>query len=178
MTLDLAAFWTDIYNLQQLAFTGLFVVTNDRVRDKGVEATFEARPIDHLTISGSATYAEVKDLRTGLDIVNAPRFSGAGRIELSQPITSDLDFSINASVRHRSGKFNQLSEQQFDNEFTTVGFGARLESSRGWWLNANVENAFSAKGANFGFPGPDPFIAEFKTLEPLRRIMLSVGTKF
>ncbi len=178
LTLDIAAFWTDIYNLQQLTFTGQFVVTNDRVRDKGVEANFELRPVRNLTLSGSATYAKVRDIRNHLDSVNAPRFSASGSAEWRYALQSDLDLKLRAGFRHRSAKYNQLGEQERDPEFTTVNFGARVESGKGWWLNANVENALNAKGANFGFPGPDPFIVSFKTLEPLRRITLSVGTKF
>ena len=93
-------------------------------------------------------------------------------------MSDDLTLALRAGARHRSSKYNQLGEQERDGEFTTVNFGARLESGHGWWANASVENAFNAKGANFGFPGPDPFIVSFKTLEPLRRIMLSAGTHF
>ncbi len=178
MTLDIAAFQTDIFNLQQLTFTGQFTVTNDRLRDQGVEATFDIRPIPHLTLSGSVTYARVRDIAKNQDSVNAPRLSGTANAEWRQPVGNDLTLALRAGVRHRSSKYNQLGEQERDEEFTTANFGARLENSDGWWANVNVENAFNAKGANFGFPGPDPFIVSFKTLEPLRRIMLSAGTKF
>jgi len=178
VSLDLAAFWTDIYNLQQLTFTGQFIVTNDRVRSRGIETTFEIRPVPQLALSGSATYAEVKDLNTGLDSANAPRFSGGASIVYEQPLTDRLNLSLRGSIRHRSSKFNQLGEGERDDEFTTFGFGARVDSDAGWFVNASVENAFNAKGANFGFPGPDPFVVSFKTLEPLRRITLSVGTEF
>ena len=178
VTLDVAAFQTDIFNLQQLTFTGQFSVTNDRLRDQGVEATFEIRPISQLTLSGSATYAKVRDIVRHQDSVNAPRFTASAGAEWRQPITSDLTLSFRAGLRHRSSKYNQLGEAERDDEFTTANFGAKIERRDGWWINANVENAFNAKGANFGFPGPDPFIVSFKTLEPLRRIMLSAGTKF
>lgn len=178
LTIDLAAFWTDIYNLQQLAFTGQFVVTNDRVRDQGAEVNFDFRPIRNLTLSGSATYAKVRDIRNHLDSVNAPRFSASGTAEYRYEINDEFALKLRAGFRHRSSKYNQLSEQEHDGEFTTLNFGVRLESDKDWFINANIENALNAKGANFGFPGPDPFIKSFKTLEPLRRIMLSVGTKF
>ena len=178
LTLDVAAFQTDIFNLQQLTFTGQFIVTNDRLRDQGVEATFDFRPVRNLTISGSATYARVRDIVKNQDSVNAPRFSGSANAEWRQPLGGDLTLALRAGVRHRSSKYNQLGEAERDEEFTTANFGARLETGDKWWVNVNVENAFNAKGANFGFPGPDPFIVSFKTLEPLRRIMISAGTKF
>jgi outer membrane receptor protein involved in Fe transport len=144
----------------------------------GVEANFEFRTVKNLTLSGSATYAKVRDIVKHLDSVNAPRLSASGTAEYKYELNDDLAVKLRAGFRHRSSKYNQLGEQEQDGEFTTVNFGARLESAKGWFANANVENAFNAKGANFGFPGPDPFIKSFKTLEPLRRIMLSVGTKF
>lgn len=178
LTADAALFWTDIFNLQQLTFTGQFVVTNNRVRDQGGEVTLALRPTHNLTLSGSATYAKVRDLQSHQDSVNAPRLSASGSAEWRLPLTGDLALTLRSGVRHRSSKYNQLGEAEQDAAFTTVNFGARLESGHGWWANVNVENAFNAKGANFGFPGPDPFVVSFKTLEPLRRIMLSVGTKF
>ncbi len=178
LSVDAALFQTDVFNLQQLTFTGQFTVTNDRVRNQGAEINFTFRPVQNLTLNGSATYAKVRDIVKHQDSVNAPRFSGSGSAEYNIPVSSDLNFALRAGFRHRSSKYNQLGEAEFDGEFTTANFGARLESDRGWWANLNVENAFNAKGANFGFPGPDPFIVSFKALEPLRRITLSAGTKF
>ena len=178
LLIDLAGFWTDIFNLQQLTFTGQFVVTNDRLRDQGAEVTFEFRPIEHLTLNGSATYARVRDIVKNEDSVNAPRLSATGSAEWSQPLDASNTGILRIGFRHRSSKYNQLGEQEQDGEFTTMNLGARLENRRGWWANVDVENALDARGANFGFPGPDPFIAHFKTLEPLRRVMLSAGTRF
>jgi iron complex outermembrane receptor protein len=178
LSIDAALFWTDIFNLQQLTFTGQFIVTNDRVRNRGGEVNFTFRPTDNLTLSGAATYAKVRDIRNKQDSVNAPRFSASGSAEYRIPFNADLELKVRGGFRHRSSKYNQLGEAERDGAFTTANFGARLESVAGWWLNANVENAFNAKGANFGFPGPDPFIVSFKALEPLRRVTLSAGIKF
>ena len=178
LTVNTALFWTDIFNLQQLTFTGQFIVTNDRVRDVGGEVNFELHPMRNLAFSGQLTYAKVRDIVKHQDSVNAPRFSGSGQVEYTIPFDDELGLKLRAGVRHRSSKYNQLGEAEPDDEFTTLNFGARLESERGWFANVSVENALNAKGANFGFPGPDPFVVSFKTLEPLRRIKLSVGTKF
>jgi iron complex outermembrane receptor protein len=178
LSVDAALFWTDIFDLQQLTFTGQFIVTNDRVRNQGGEINFTLRPIDNLTLSGSAIYAKVRDIRNDQDSVNAPRFSASGSAVYVIPLNDGLDFSLRGGFRHRSSKYNQLGEAERDDAFTTANFGARLESADGWWGNLNVENAFNAKGANFGFPGPDPFIVSFKALEPLRRVTLSAGIRF
>ena len=178
VSVDAALFWTDIFNLQQLTFTGQFIVTNDRVRNRGAEINFTARPFENLTLTGSAVYAKVRDIRNNQDSVNAPRFSASGSAEYLIPIDDGLDFTLRGGFRHRSSKYNQLGEAERDGPFTTANFGARLESEQGWWANLNVENAFNAKGANFGFPGPDPFIVSFKALEPLRRVTISAGIKF
>ncbi len=178
LALDVAAFLTELYNLQQLTFTGQFIVTNDRVRHQGAEANFTIRPTDNLTLSGSVIYAKVRDIVNDLDSVNAPRLSAAGSAEYELPISTDLALKLRGGFRHRSSKFNQLGEAERDGPFTTANFGARLSHNNGWWLNFNVENAFNAKGANFGFPGADPFIVSFKTLEPLRRVTVSAGIEF
>ncbi len=178
LSVDAAVFWTDVFNLQQLTFTGQFTVTNDRVRNKGAEINVTVRPFENLTLSGSATYAKVRDIRKNQDSVNAPRLSAAGSAAYVIPIDNGLSFTIRGGFRYRSSKYNQLGEAERDGPFTTANFGGRLESEQGWWANLNVENAFNAKGANFGFPGPDPFIVSFKALEPLRRVTLSAGIKF
>jgi hypothetical protein len=36
----------------------------------------------------------------------------------------------------------------------------------------------NAVGADFGFNGPDPFVAVFETLAPLRTVRISVGKTF
>ena len=179
-----AAFWTDLYNLQQLQFiNNLFLVSNDRVRAKGVEGSIEVRPTYGLTIGGSATYADVKDLNSGKTIAQAPKFSGTAHIDYEVPISGDISLTLGSSLRYRSSKFNQLRSSPTDTgdpdgAFTTVGFRARLESEKGWFLNANIENAFNAIGADFGFTGVDPYLGRAISLAPRRTIWLSVGTKF
>ena len=179
-----AAFWTDLYNLQQLQFiNNLFIVSNDRVRAKGVEGSIEVRPLSGLTLGGSATYADVKDRNTGRTIAQAPKFSGTAHIDFEQPISSDLTFTVGTSLRYRSSKFNQLRSAPTDTgdpdgSFTTVGLRARLESQKGWFLNANAENLFNAIGADFGFTGVDPYLGRAIAIAPRRTIWLTVGTRF
>lgn len=82
-------------------------------------------------------------------------------------------------ANHRSSKYNQLGEALFDPAFTTVGLNARLTGNGGRWFTAiNATNIGNAFGADFGFPGPDPFVGRFDTTAPLRRVLLSAGVRF
>jgi iron complex outermembrane receptor protein len=178
VTTNSAVFWTDLYNLQQLAFTGQFVVTNNRVRDKGIEESIDFKPLAGLTVSLSGVYAYVKDLQSGLDIAESPRLSGSGRVAYAMNLGPAYTLTVAPSVRYRSGKYNQLGQGDYDPAFRTAAFTARLENTKAWWVNLDIENAFNARGADFGFPSADPFVAEVITLAPLRTITLSAGTKF
>jgi len=180
LTLNLTGFWIDVFGLQQLQFTadGLFVSSNDRARSRGVEATWSWRLIDGLTWSGGVTWADAAQLNPTLRLTQSPRFSGATRLDWQQQISSDMTLTLGGQVKHRSGKFNQLGEGLFTPRFTTLNLNARLERNDGFFLNIAGENVTNSKGADFGFAGPDPFVAIYETLAPLRTVRISVGKLF
>lgn len=102
LTIDAAAFWTDIFNLQQVTFRGSFILTNDRIRDQGAEANITLRATPNLTFNASATYARVRDLRNKQDSVNAPRFASSGSVEWRLPINDDLGIKLRSGFRNRA----------------------------------------------------------------------------
>lgn len=179
LRVNAALFQTDVFGLQQLLFTGQFVSSNDRARSRGIEGSVIWQATDALSFSTSATYADAKELDTGFRLAQSPRFAGSLRADWSQAVSGDLTLSLGAAVRHRSSKYNQLQEGLRTGSFTTIGVSARLSSERGrWWVAVAGENITNRIGADFGFPGPDPFVARFETAAPLRSVKVSVGMAF
>jgi iron complex outermembrane receptor protein len=180
MTFNAAAFLMDLFGLQQLVFSpaGAFISSNDRVRAKGFEGSIEYQPLPDISMGISATYSDVLNLDTRQRIAQSPRLSGTAHLDYGHDVSNDLRLSVGAAVRHRSSKYNQLGEAEPDGPFTTLGLHARLESRGGWYLNADAENVTNAHGADFGYPGPDPFVGSFKSTAPLRTIWLTAGYKF
>jgi iron complex outermembrane receptor protein len=179
LRVNAALFQTDVFGLQQLLFTGQFVSSNDRARSRGIEGSVIWQATDALSFSTSATYADAKELDTGFRLGQSPRFAGSLRADWSQAVSGDLTLSLGAAVRHRSSKYNQLQEGLRTGSFTTIGVSARLSSERRrWWVAVAGENITNRVGADFGFPGPDPFVARFETAAPLRSVKLSVGMDF
>ncbi|WP_439534886.1 TonB-dependent receptor, partial [Polymorphobacter sp.] len=176
LTLNATAFWIDVFGLQQLQFTadGLFVSSNDRARSKGVEGTWSWQLVEGLTWSGGVTWADAAQLNPELRLSQSPRFSGATRLDWRMPLGNDMALTLGGQVKHRSSKFNQLGEGLFTPRFTTLALNARVDGPDGFFLNVAGENITNAVGADFGFAGPDPFVAVFETLAPLRTIRISV----
>ncbi len=177
--LNAALFWIDVYGLQQLVFTGQFASSNDRARSRGFEGSLYWQATPELSFSASGTWADARNLDDGTRLAQSPRFSGTLGADWSRAIGRDLELGLGVLANHRSSKYNQLGEALFDPAFTTVGLNARLTGGGGRWFAAidatNIGNAF---GADFGFPGPDPFVARFDTTAPLRRVNLSAGVRF
>ncbi|WP_164155785.1 TonB-dependent receptor [Sandarakinorhabdus rubra] len=180
LTLNAAAFWIDVFGLQQLQFTaaGLFVSSNDRARSRGVEGNWSWRLTDALTWSGGVTWADAEQLNPSLRLTQSPRFSGASRLDWRVPLKGDTALTFGGQVKHRSSKFNQLGEGLFTPSFTTLALNARVDAPEGFFLNISGENITNAKGADFGFAGPDPFVAIYETLAPRRTIRISLGKTF
>jgi iron complex outermembrane receptor protein len=174
-----AFFYMDVFGLQQLVFTGEFTSSNDRARSVGAEGSIIWQATDTLSFSTAGTYADAKVTDLDQRLAQSPRFSGSLRADWEDNLTSDLLLNLGAGVRHRSSKFNQLGEGLPTPSYTTLALNARMssESSR-WFINLAAENVTNETGADFGFVGPDPFVATFETLAPLRSIKISAGIEF
>jgi len=180
ITANIAAFAMYINGLQQLGFqsSGTFISVNQYVRDVGFDGSFAYRVTPEIKLGLSATYADAQDTHLHQQIGQSPRWSGVANADWTHAINGRLQFNIGTTERFRSSKYNQLYEQQPTGSFATLGLHAGIASAKGWHVQVDSENVTNAKGADFGFPGPDPFVAEFETLAPLRTIFVSVGTTF
>lgn len=180
LTLNAAAFWIDVFGLQQLQFTaaGLFVSSNDRARSRGVEGNWSWKLVDGLVWSGGVTWADAAQLNPNFRLSQSPRFSGATRLDWRLKVKDDVALTLGGQLKHRSSKFNQLGEGLFTPSFTTIALNARVDGPDNFFLNISGENIANAKGADFGFAGPDPFVAVYETLAPRRTIRISIGKNF
>jgi len=180
MLLNAALFWTDVFGLQQLVFTsdGLFVSSNDRARSRGMEGSLDYQLSSQWRWTTSVTFADAKQLNPDLRLAQSPRWSGSSHLDWNHSLPRDFALTLGAAVRYRSSKFNQLGEALETGSYTTLALTGRLEAAHGWYVNIDAENVTNSKGADFGFPGPDPFVAKFQTLAPLRTVRISLGTRF
>ena len=179
MQLDLALFHMDVWGLQQLVFTGEFASSNDRARSTGIDGTVLWQMTDSFRLMASGTYADAEDKGNNQRLAQSPRVSLAVTGDWEQRVYRDWSLGLGGTVKHRSSKFNQLGEGLPEEAYTTLALTARLTSdSSNWFVNIVADNVTNAKGADFGFPGPDPFVETFETLTPLRSIKFSIGTSF
>ncbi len=177
--LDVAVFHIDVFGLQQLLFTGEFISSNDRSRSTGVDGLLTWQVTDSFRVSAAGAYADAEDKGRNERLAQSPRVSVAFNADWEQRVFGDWSVAIGGTLKHRSSKFNQLSEGLYDNAFTSLALTGRLSSdSSPWFLNIVAENVTNTIGADFGFPGPDPFVETFETNTPLRSIKISVGTSF
>lgn len=180
MQLDVAAFHIDVFGLQQLLFTGQFISSNDRASSTGIDGLLTWQLTDSFRVSVAGAFARAEDKDRNERLAQSPRISAAFNADWeSEPVFGDWNLAIGGTLKHRSSKFNQLGEDLRDDSFTTLALTARLTSDLSpWFANIVAENITNEIGADFGFPGPDPFVATFETLAPLRSIKLSVGRRF
>ena len=177
--LDVAVFHIDVFGLQQLLFTGEFISSNDRARSTGVDGLLTWQVTDSFRISAAGAYADAEDKGRNERLAQSPRVSVAFNADWEQRVFGDWSVAIGGTLKHRSSKFNQLSEGLYDNAFTSLALSARLSSdSSPWFANIAAENVTNTIGADFGFPGPDPYVETFETNTPLRSIKISVGMSF
>ncbi len=112
---NLAFFDTKIKNYQIGINLGTnFLIRNDQIRSRGVEAGVELRMIEGLTASLNATYADVKKLPplpatpSIARLPFAPRWSGLASLDYARPVSDDLTLKTNVSAEFRSSQ--QLSD--------------------------------------------------------------------
>lgn len=179
LQLSAALFHIDVFGLQQLVFTGEFVSSNDRARSSGMEGLMSLQVSDRLRLTASGTYADAEEKDDNVRLGQSPRVSLALGGNWAAPVFADWTLDLGARMRYRSSKFNQPDEGLEDGPFTTLALTARLTSdSSPWFANIVAENVTNAIGADFGFTGPDPYVAIFETAAPLRSIKLSFGRGF
>jgi iron complex outermembrane recepter protein len=130
ITLNAAAFYTDISNLQTTLDAGSCssrVVFNvPKAHTQGIEGELKARLAPGLDIglSGSVLEAQfdstVKDgtgaviggIRDGNRLPSVPKFQVSFDVTYSRPVRSGVNGYVNASIQHVGSRFTQASDQE------------------------------------------------------------------
>lgn len=206
LLLNVAAFWTDIRNFQDTVFTGGplgFITFNGPARSRGFEVEAVFQPTKGLRFNLGTTYADADGViqpidSTGFPAVDASGKPVLGRYRKSQapklivnlgvnyegPLTSALDWSAGASLRHRSSMFNQRQELFLSPQLTTVDLSLGVKSNDDrWGLDLIARNVGNAISQDFASPSVDPRFAAFYGAylagpNQRRTIMLSGHVKF
>lgn len=206
LLLNLAAFWTDIKNFQDTVFTGGplgFITFNGPARSRGFEVESVFQPTRHLRFNLGLTYADADGVIQPIDATGFPAVDGSGNPVLARyrksqapklivnlganyegPLTSTLDWSAGASLRHRSSMFNQRQELFLSPQLTTVDLSLGVKSSDDrWGLDLIARNVGNAVSQDFASPSADPRFGAFYGAylagpNARRTIMLSGRVKF
>jgi iron complex outermembrane recepter protein len=138
VTLNIAAFYTDIKNLQAGVDAGgcsSRLIVNVPATSKGIEAELFARPNQNWDFGVSATYADAKltgsaiqpvngvptvigGLQDGARLPTAPKFQGVASIGYSLPaaVANKWDLFANATGQYVGSSFTQIGDE-------VAGFG-------------------------------------------------------
>ena len=158
-TLNVAAFYQDFSNYQQLVFSGnSFVTMNvDKTVSKGVEAESTIRPARDLTfqLSYSLVDAKIKDssnligtpleFEAGKQIALIPRHTVTGAATWTPPLSDTLNALVHADFRFQSEQATSSQSRGIaDNEgFAVVNARIGVASADDKWrLEFFVENLF------------------------------------
>jgi iron complex outermembrane receptor protein len=202
---NLTGFLTNAKDFQDTVFTGGplgFITFNGPARSIGFEVQSAYRFDKHLSFSGSFTYADATQVLQPIDATGTPSVDANGNpvfgtyrrsqapkavfnlgSNYKTPISSMMDLTLNANLRHRSSMFNQRQEQFLSHELTTLDLSAGISASDDRWgielLGKNVTNAISE---DFASPTIDPRYAatggHLASPTQRRTIMLSVRYKY
>lgn len=206
LRLNIAGFWTDVKNFQDTVFTGGplgFITFNGPARSKGFELEAAYQVTHAFRFDAGATYADATAVIQPFNAAGNPVVDGAGnpvysRYQRSQapklifniggnfeaPITSGLDLLLGASVRHRSGMFNQRQEQFYSPQLTTLDLSIGLQSNdKRWGVDLVGKNVTNSISQDFASPSVDPRFGAFYGAylagpNALRTIMLSAHFKY
>ena len=99
-------------------------------------------------------------------------------------LSDRLDLNLGASLRHRSGMYNQRQVLFFSKALTTVDLSIGIESDDNkWGLDLIAKNVGNAISQDFASPSVDPRFGAFYGAylagpSPLRTITLSARIKY
>lgn len=195
LTLDASVFYIDWKKIQFLVFDrtiGFAYMTNGgRAKSQGVELSLEARPTDHLTVSGWVSYnkAELTEgFPAGATVVaadgarlpnNAP-WTGSLAVDQEFPLASGLEAFAGATVSYIDDRLGQflpasLPQRQVFPSYTKVDLRAGLRSGA-WTANLYAINVADKRGVLYGGLGAAP-PTSFYYLQP-RTIGLNLSKEF
>jgi iron complex outermembrane recepter protein len=157
-TFNAALFNSDVKNFQVVTFNGqTFVVTNANLRSRGAEVEAAFSPVRGVRAYVNATYADVKDKGTKLDIPLAPRLSGNAGVSVRHEFgESGRAGILDLSVNHRSSRtYQQDPAVPRGAAFTTLNASVGLaEVDDRWEVRLIGRNLTNKNAASFVFPVP------------------------
>jgi iron complex outermembrane recepter protein len=157
-TFNAAVFNSDVRDFQVVTFNGqTFVVTNANLRSRGVEIEAAYAPVRGVRAYVNATYADVKDKGTKLDIPLAPRLAGNAGVSVRQELgESGVAGILDLSVNHRSSRtYQQDPAVPRGAAFTTVNLSLGItDVDDRWEVRLIGRNLTDKNAASFVFPVP------------------------
>lgn len=134
LTLNLAAFYDDIKDLQATTTAGTcssrIVFNVPKARSAGIEAELFARPTSNWDLGVSATYVNAKlkssvvstlpdgtqvvvgGLEAGNRLPTAPEFQAVGSLGYTVPMNSERDFFAMATIQYIGSSFSQFENEE------------------------------------------------------------------
>jgi iron complex outermembrane recepter protein len=155
---DLSAYHFDYSDLQVLVnFAGSVITRNAATADgNGVELSFNALPIEGLTLSGGVAWQDVNygtfvpnpdEDFSGNRLVRAPRFSGSLIADLDTPLSGNTRILGRAEYSYRSSQFFRPSNEPFVRQggYSLVNISAGLGFGENLSVRGYVANLFNAR---------------------------------
>lgn len=184
LTVNTSAYYYDYLRYQAFLFeTVATQVINRNATAYGGEIEITARPWHGLTGNLSLAYSHflVGTVFPGIvnqRPINAPRVQLNWGIDKSFEINDSLSFDLNYSGRYLSSRYYNIINAPLSRgaAYNISDFSARLESKRGWYIAAYLNNAFNKRYVSGAF---DVFIGyDLRLYGEPRTFSGAVGFKF
>lgn len=158
LTVNAAAFHTEVTDYQLVTFTGLaFLVDNTDLESDGIESEVNWLPLDNLRLTWNSTYADAYDTRTGHDVPRAPRWTGLIGATYTAALDDRRQAEVTASWNYRSSETQQQDPYAVPRSasFDTLNVTLSLaDTQAGWTARLIARNLTDRRAAAFAFPTP------------------------
>ncbi len=184
LTLNTSAYYYDYKRYQTFLFqTVTTQVLNRDAEVYGGEVELSARPMTGLNANLSVAYNHfvVKTVFPGIENqrpINAPRLQVNWGLSKTIPLGGDVDLDIAYAGRHISSAYYNIINAPLNRApaYNVHDFSVRLESKRGWYVAAYLNNAFDKQYQVGAF---DLFIGQvLRQYGEVRTFSGAVGFKF
>ncbi len=184
LTINTSAYYYDYRKYQTFLFeTVATQVLNRDAKAYGGEIEMTARPMRGLAGNLSLAYNHflVKTVFPGIvnqRPINAPRIQLNWGIDKSFDVSDDVSLDLNYSGRYISKTYYNIINAPLSTSgsYSISDFSARLESKRGWYVAAYLNNAFDKRYVTGAF---DVFLGyDLRLYGEPRTFSAAVGMKF
>lgn len=182
ITVNAAAFYTEIKDFQLVTFTGLaFEVQNTNLRTYGVESDVAWTPRRDVRLFWNNTYAKAKDTITDGETTHAPRWAGSVGASFEPALADTLRLSLQTDLAYKSSQAGQRNQANVIRIPASQRWNASVGvvSDEGWSLRLIGKNLNDERTFGFVFPGPlMPPGNIFAIPNEPRTIALQLGVNF